>query len=199
MRDRVPTSRMHSLNLRAPLGRAAFVDRDGTIIQPAAPGKYTIDPEEVVLLEGAAEAIQVLNRAGILVIVATNQRCVALGQASLSEVGAVNERMLNLIHQRGGMVDAIYTCPHGIEECDCRKPRPGLLTAAARIHNVRMRSSVMIGDSETDVTAGAAAGLYTIRLSPENESTAADELASSLTDAVIRYLSWLERWSTPAR
>lgn len=141
-----------------PLRRAAFLDRDGTLI--ADPG-YLGDPAGVVLLPGAATAISQLRQAGFLTVVVSNQSGVARGYFDTGAVQAVNRRMAELLRAadaRAG-IDAFYFCPHGPDDgCSCRKPRPGMFLQAARELGLDLPGSVCFGDSERDVKASAAAG-----------------------------------------
>lgn len=140
------------------LRRAAFLDRDGTLI--ADPG-YLGDPAGVVLLPGVATALMQLRAAGFLTVVVSNQSGVARGYFDAAAVQAVNRRMAELLQAadaRAG-IDAFYFCPHGPDDgCSCRKPRPGMFLQAARELGLDLPGSVCFGDSERDVLAGTAAG-----------------------------------------
>ena len=140
------------------LRRAAFLDRDGTLI--ADPG-YLGDPAGVVLLPGAATALTQLRAAGFMTVVVSNQSGVARGYFDTSAVQAVNRRMAELLQaaDAGAEIDAFYFCPHGPGDgCSCRKPRPGMFLQAARELGLDLSGSVCFGDSERDVLAGIAAG-----------------------------------------
>jgi D-glycero-D-manno-heptose 1,7-bisphosphate phosphatase len=143
--------------------RAAFLDRDGTIIEDVP---YIRDPGKVALIPGAALAIRKLNEAGILVIVLTNQSGLARGLFTETELARVNGRMLELLTAHGARVDKIYHCPHlppellpqGEEPCDCRKPGTGLVQRAAEELRVDPRRSFFFGDRVSDVELGERAG-----------------------------------------
>ena len=145
---------------------AVFLDRDGTLIEEV---HYLAAAEQVRLLPGAADAVRRLNEAGVLVVVVTNQAGVARGYFPESRVAEVHERLSTLLaeHVR---IDAYFHCPHhptegvGVYrvECECRKPKPGLLLAAARELDIDLARSWMIGDKPSDAEAGAAAGCRTI-------------------------------------
>src|SRR5437764_1430871 len=109
--------------------KAAFLDRDGVINQKAPEGAYITRWEDVKFLPGVDEAIAQLNRAKWLVIIISNQRCVARGLISISELEALHRRMSDWLVARGATIDAIYYCPHEKTDppCDCRKPAPGML------------------------------------------------------------------------
>lgn len=142
---------------------AVFLDRDGTLIEEV---HYLAHPEQVRLIPGAAEAVRRLNSLGVLVVVVTNQGGVARGYFPESRVTEVHEHLAALLAQQGARVDAFYYCPHHPTEgldpyrvaCDCRKPRPGMLLAAARDLGIDLARSWMIGDKPCDAGAGHAAG-----------------------------------------
>ena len=120
-----------------------------------------------------------------MVVLVTNQRGVARGLMSMVDVKAVNDRLIALLGEMNAHIDAIYVCPHGEGECACRKPLPGLLQLAALDHPaIELSRSVMIGDSESDVAAGIAAGAATIRILDGTEATRADAVAPDLASAV---------------
>ena len=158
--------------------RAVFLDRDGTI------NKYVglvREPCQLELIEGAAEAIKRINKSGYLAIVVTNQPVIARGDCTWETLEEIHNRLETLLGKEGAYIDAIYVCPHhpdkGFEgerpeykrECDCRKPKAGLLMRAARDFNIDLRQSYMIGDSERDYGAGVAAGVRESILVGTNE------------------------------
>ena len=145
---------------------AVFLDRDGVVIEDS---HYLGDPSRVKLLPGAAETIAALNRAGWRVVVVTNQSGVARGLFSFNSVGAVHDHIATLLLQFRAKIDAFYFCPHHPEadvlefraECECRKPKPGLLRRAAEELGLDLAGSWMIGDRLSDLEAGSAAGCRT--------------------------------------
>jgi len=153
--------------------KAIFLDRDGTI------NKYvgflrSVDTME--LLPGASEAIKRINKSGYLAIVVTNQPVIARGEVTVPELNEIHNKMETLLGKDGAYIDALYYCPHhphkGYEgeipelktDCDCRKPKPGLLLRAAEDYNIDLEHSWMIGDSDSDVQAGDAAGCKGIKI-----------------------------------
>jgi D-glycero-D-manno-heptose 1,7-bisphosphate phosphatase len=147
----------------AALRAAAFLDRDGTLNRPAPAGEYIETPEQLVLLPGAAEAVELLHAHGYVCVVVSNQRGVALGRMSAAGLSAVDARLRATV-----AVDASYYCTHGLPAaCPCRKPAPGLLVRAARDHGLDLARSWMVGDSDTDMQAGARAGCRSLRVAPE--------------------------------
>jgi D-glycero-D-manno-heptose 1,7-bisphosphate phosphatase len=171
--------------------KAAFLDRDGVINRKAPEGQYVKRWEEMEFLPGAREAIRSLNQAGYFVVVVTNQRCVAKGLITTSELESMHARMRQEFEAAGSKIDAIYYCPHDFQpRCSCRKPQPGMLLEAARTYELDLAESWMIGDSEQDVEAGKSAGCRTARLIDGGKSPigGANVVASSLSDAVFKLL-----------
>ena len=171
--------------------RGAFLDRDGVINRKADGDNYITRWEDFHFLPEVADGIKLLNRAGWSVIVISNQRCVAKGLLSIEMLEAMHRRMSEELGAAGAKVDGIYYCPHEKDaSCHCRKPEPGMLLAAAKEHQIDLRSSWMIGDSETDVEAGRRAGCRTAQLvaNPDSAGGNADLYASSLVEASRRIL-----------
>ena len=147
--------------------KAIFLDRDGTINKYVG---FLTDINEFELLDGVTEAIKMINESGYLAIVVTNQPVIARGEVSVGELQEIHNKMETLLGQSGAYIDDIFYCPHhphkGYEgerpeykiECECRKPKPGMLFAAAEKYNIDLRESWMIGDGENDIEAGRNAG-----------------------------------------
>lgn len=137
---------------------ALFLDRDGVIIKNRTDHVRSWD--DVVFFPQALMALaQIRNWPGKIVIV-TNQSVVGHGLISLPMANAINERLVQEIERMGGRIDAVYLCPHtSADDCQCRKPRPGMLHQAARALGIDMQRSIMIGDALTDLSAGRAAGV----------------------------------------
>jgi D,D-heptose 1,7-bisphosphate phosphatase len=148
-------------------GRAVFLDRDGTVVVERG---YITLPEDVALVDRAAEGIRAFRSQGWEVLVVSNQASVAKGLITEDELAQINLRMMALLAGEGATLDGIYCCPHHPEgtvpeyaiECECRKPRPGLLEQAAREHDLDLPRCVTIGDARRDVQAGDAAGTATV-------------------------------------
>jgi D-glycero-D-manno-heptose 1,7-bisphosphate phosphatase len=170
--------------------RAVFLDRDGVINQKAAEGLYITRWEDFKILPGVFEFVAQLNRAGLSVIVITNQRCVAKGLMTISDLEGLHKRMADAFTKSGATIDAIYYCPHEMQPtCRCRKPAPGMLLDAAREHGIELAESWMIGDSDIDIEAGKNAGCKTILLLEKNErrtfnTNAPDVIAHSLPESI---------------
>ena len=155
--------------------RTAFLDRDGVINRKMPEGQYVTAWEHFHLLPGVPEAIAALNRKGLRVLVVTNQRGIALGRYSLTDVDAMHEQFEQLLAAGGAHVDAIYVCPHDRGECNCRKPLPGLFEqAAVRFPDISAATSVMIGDSLVDMEFGKRLGMRTILVDSAPETGARD-------------------------
>ena len=147
--------------------KAIFLDRDNTLIED--PG-YINNPDQVKLLDGAAEAINELANMGYKLIVASNQSAVARGIVSEQTLDEIHNRLKQLLAENGAYLDGIYYCPYhpdGVvqkyrKESDCRKPNPGMLLTAADEMNIDLGQSWVIGDSACDVEAGLRAGCKTV-------------------------------------
>ncbi len=150
--------------------RAVFLARDNTLV---ATEGYLGDPAEVKLITGAAAAMASLRGLGYLIIMVTNQGGVARGLFDEAAVQAVNAEIVRQLHQQAGAaIDRIYYCPFHPEaklpqyrkDHEWRKPRPGMLQAAAKDFSLDLAQCWMVGDQPTDITAGAAVGCRTILL-----------------------------------
>jgi D-glycero-D-manno-heptose 1,7-bisphosphate phosphatase len=174
---------MHATTDR--LRPAVFLDRDGVINRKAAEGDYVKSWAEVELLPGAAGAVALLASRGLPVFIVTNQRGVALGRMTSEALADITERLLATLADEGGAIAGVYTCTHDTTDgCECRKPRPGLLLRAAADHRIDLARSWMVGDRESDVKAGLAAGCRTILIGDaEGAATAAHERAPDLLAA----------------
>jgi D-glycero-D-manno-heptose 1,7-bisphosphate phosphatase len=178
--------------------RAVFLDRDGVINRKLPEGQYITCWEDFQFLPGVVEGIAELNRAGIRVIVVTNQRCVAKGLLSEAELNRLHAKMSEELAHGGARIDGIYYCPHDLDAaCDCRKPAPGMLLEAARSHHLDLAASWMIGDSASDIQAGRAARCRTVQVLESSSAETgyspmlaveADIIAASLIDAVRQIL-----------
>jgi D-glycero-D-manno-heptose 1,7-bisphosphate phosphatase len=169
--------------------QAVFLDRDGTINVKAPEGEYITRPEQLQLLAGAAEGIRMLNRAGVPVAVITNQRGIALGRMSETDLMTVHTRLRELLSEQDASIDAIFYCPHEKGVCACRKPGTLLLRRARGFLGLAtLQHTVMIGDSCSDVEAGRRAGARTVLLGPCEGAPQRPDLAPSLLHAVQRAL-----------
>ena len=143
--------------------RAVFMDRDGTISEEVG---YVNHPSRYKVFPFAAEAVRALNEAGWLAVLVTNQAGVARGYFKEELVGEVHKVLVSELERDGALLDAIYYCPHHPTvgeppyrfDCDCRKPRPGLLLRAARELDLDLSRSWMVGDRYSDTELARRAG-----------------------------------------
>ncbi len=175
--------------------KAIFLDRDGTINKHIG---FLRKTEELELLPGVVEAIKKINSSGYLAIVITNQPVIARGEVTEKHLEEIHNKMETLLGEKGAYLDGIYYCPHhpdkGYEgeipelkiECDCRKPKPGMILKAAQDFNIDLNSSWMIGDGKNDVIAGKNAGCRTSLIGTDNYGQ--DVTVNSLAE-FIEYLN----------
>ncbi|HEX2052061.1 MAG TPA: HAD family hydrolase [Actinomycetota bacterium] len=157
-------------------GRTAFVDKDGTLLDDVP---YNVDPARMRLARGAAEGVALLHEAGYRIVVVSNQSGVARGMFPEGALAAVELRLRALLLDAAGvpLTDFVY-CPHHPDgsvaayarACECRKPLPGMIEAAARRHRIDVASSWMIGDILDDVEAGRRAGCRTVLVDAGTET-----------------------------
>lgn len=171
--------------------KAIFLDRDGTINKYVG---FLRNINDFELIDGVAEAIRKINESGYLAVVVTNQPVVARGEVSFEELEEIHSKMETLLGKEGAYLDAIYYCPHhphkGYEgerpelkiDCDCRKPKPGMLLKAAEDFNIDLSKSWTVGDGENDIQAGINAGCKTVLLSNGNESYGQTVRVTSLAE-----------------
>jgi D-glycero-D-manno-heptose 1,7-bisphosphate phosphatase len=137
--------------------KLVILDRDGTINHDS--DQYIKSPSEWRPIKGSLEAIARLTQAGWRVVVATNQSGIGRGLFDMATLNAIHGAMHRAVHQAGGRIDAIFFCPHaGDANCECRKPKPGMLLEIAKRMNVELAGVPMVGDSLRDLQAAAAAG-----------------------------------------
>ncbi len=181
-------------NLKKPQ-RAVFLDRDGTVNRHVG---FVTSPDQLELLPRAAEAIALLNARHIPVILITNQPVVARGEVSEEELLKIHDRLGTLLAKKSAYLDDIFYCPHHPDSgfagevaalkrvCNCRKPAPGLLLAAAKKYHIDPAASFMIGDSARDVQAGKRAGCRTAAI---GNIDGADICGTDLFDCVTQILA----------
>lgn len=129
--------------------KAVFLDRDGTICEDV---HYMRDPSQLRIYSDVPKAIKLLNEAGFLVIVTTNQSAVARGYISLEGLEGIHKKMLEELSKWGAKIDAIYFCPHHPNDnCSCRKPKPGMILKAQKDFNIDLQKSYIIGDKQLDI------------------------------------------------
>jgi D-glycero-D-manno-heptose 1,7-bisphosphate phosphatase len=137
------------------LFETVFIDRDGVINRKRPQDAYVTRWEDFVFLPGALESLGLLTRAGVRIVVVTNQRGVARGLMSSDTLSEIHERMRQECAAHQGRIDAVYACEHEIGTCRCRKPEPGLLLRAKEAcPAIEFSRSILIGDSASDLEAG---------------------------------------------
>lgn len=187
-----------SKNLQKPQ-KAVFLDRDGTINRYVG---FLRRLDQFELLPGAAEAIRRINASGYLAIVVTNQPVIARGEVTRDELELIHHKMETLLGLEGAYVDAVCYCPHhphkGYEgevadlkiDCDCRKPKPGMIVRAAEKYHINLEESFMVGDGENDVKAGISAGCKTVLIQDDLDGSG----RYGQTDTVRSLLEFVKKW-----
>lgn len=190
-------------NDRQEMTRAVFLDRDG-VINPTCGTDQFGTPDsphcanDFVIFPYVGESIALLNAMGYSVLIATNQPSVAKGKTSFEEIQAMHQRLIVTVAQAGGHIQDICMCPHHpdpdqvvvsrlLKDCECRKPKPGMLLQSARKFDIDLTHSWMVGDSWKDVLAGNSAGCRTILVSPTQQTRSRccpTFTATNLSDAV---------------
>lgn len=177
--------------------KVIFLDRDGTINKYVG---FLKNIDDFELIDGVTPAIRKINESGYLAIVVTNQPVIARGEVSFEKLEEIHNKMETLLGKEGAYLDAIYYCPHhphkGYEgerpelkiDCNCRKPKPGMLLKAAEDFNIDLSQSWMIGDGENDVRAGINAGCKTVLLGNGDENYGQTEIVKSLDEFVSRMM-----------
>ncbi|OQZ02926.1 MAG: D,D-heptose 1,7-bisphosphate phosphatase [Candidatus Brocadia sp. UTAMX1] len=147
--------------------KAVFLDRDGTLVVHE---HYLSSPDQLKLLPNASRGIRLFQEHGYLVIVVTNQSGIARGFFDEEQLMLIHSKLKAMLKDEGVVIDDWYFCPHHREgkidyyrvDCDCRKPKPGMILASARKHHIDLSQSLMIGDSASDMLAGKNAGCKTM-------------------------------------
>lgn len=176
---------------------AVFLDRDGVIIENR--DAYVRSWADVAFLPGSLEALARLNASPYRIVIVTNQSAVGRGVITLERALEINRGVIEAITRRGGRVDGSFLCPHAPDaDCDCRKPRPGLLFQAASALSLDLGQSILVGDALSDVQAGQNAGVrltFLVRTGrgaaqaslPSAQSLQPFQICNSLTD-VLEFL-----------
>lgn len=161
-----------------------FLDRDG-VVNRKLEDAYVRHWDEYDFLPGVKEALQTLARVFGRIVIVTNQQGIGKGLMTEEQLADVHDRMRSVISDSGGRIDAIYHCPHlAGANCDCRKPRTGMVVRAIEdSHDIDSSRSVMVGDSEHDMDFGKRAGMYTVAVGPKLDAD------SPHTDLYVRDLA----------
>lgn len=175
--------------------KAIFLDRDGTINKYVG---FLKNIDEFELIDGVADAIKMINHSEYLCIVITNQPVIARGEVSLEELDEIHNKMQTLLGKEGAFIDALYYCPHHPDKgfvgerieykinCNCRKPKPGLILQAAKDYNIDLSASWMIGDGKNDVECGINAGCKTGLIGNELKADINDSSLLEIVKKIIK-------------
>lgn len=178
---------------------AVFLDRDGTINEEVS---YLSRMEQLKLFPQTAEAIRLINAAGMKAVVVTNQSGIARGYFTEEFVRSVHERINELLEAEGARIDGFYVCPHhpvygeGIykQVCDCRKPKPGLLLQAAAEMDIDLARSYMVGDMLRDVETGKRAGAKGILVcTGYGPNIVRTDMPVFVADNILEAVQWIMR------
>ena len=142
-----------------------FLDRDG-VINVKLDGQYVKNTEEFEFMIGAETAISKLSKIFNRILIVTNQQGIAKGIMTVQDLDLLHQHMLFELKKSGGAIDKVYYCPHlAFENCNCRKPNPGLIQQAIiDFPEIKIDNSYLIGDSDTDIIAGNMMGLITVKV-----------------------------------
>lgn len=172
----IRSGKVRGKNLSNPQ-KCVFLDRDGTLNRYVG---FLRNINELELLPGVAEAVRKINESGYLAIVVTNQPVIARGEVTVPELRLIHDKLETLLGQEGAYIDGLYYCPHhphkGYEgeipelkfDCECRKPKAGMLHQAAKDFNIDLAASYMVGDSDSDVQCGIQGGCRSVLLTEED-------------------------------
>jgi D-glycero-D-manno-heptose 1,7-bisphosphate phosphatase len=168
-----------------------FLDRDGVLNEKMPEGQYVTSWNEFRLLPRAAESIARLNQAGLRAVVVSNQRGIARGLYTAADVNAIHTRLQSALQAHGARIDAFYICPHDKGQCNCRKPLTGLFDqAVSDFPEITAETSVMIGDSLSDIEFGRTLRMLTVFVEGDSEHRRNDaETAAEMADIRVASLS----------
>lgn len=155
-----------------------ILDRDGVINEDS--DDYIKSPDEWIPVPGSLDAVARLNHAGYSVAIASNQSGIARGYFSLETLAAMSVKMNDMLSPLGGRIDAMFFCPHGPKDgCDCRKPRPGMLTEIGNRFQASLANVLFVGDNINDVKAAQAAGAKPVLVKTGKGKQAASLMAEN--------------------
>jgi D-glycero-D-manno-heptose 1,7-bisphosphate phosphatase len=180
--------------------RAIFIDRDGVINKD--PGgwtehSYVTDWKDFKFLPGARQALKILKQKGIKVIVVSNQAGVNKGYYSKEKLDEINNKMLRTIEKAGGAIEEVFYCVHTDKEnCDCRKPKSGMLEEAVKKYNIDPKKAYFIGDSKMDIMAGKRIGCKTMLVlsgkTPREDIYNWDEKPDHVFEDLLEAVKWIK-------
>lgn len=180
------------------MNRAVFLDRDGVITRE--PPYYAHRLDQLAIIPRVAEAIRLLNDNGFKTVIISNQAGIGRGYYTEKDAEIFNRAMKEELAESGGRIDAVYICPHlPDDDCDCRKPRPGLLKKAETELDIDMTKSFLVGDKRSDIEAGRTAGVSPILVKTgqgQEELAKGDIECDFIADdlySAAKYIRYLER------
>ncbi|MFW9938406.1 MAG: D-glycero-beta-D-manno-heptose 1,7-bisphosphate 7-phosphatase [Candidatus Thorarchaeota archaeon] len=168
--------------------RAIFLDRDGVINKEV---DHLSHPDQFEVISGSIEALKILKQKGFLLIVITNQAGIARGLLSEEDLNKIHNKMRRILSKNGIILDDIFYCPHHPDftgECDCRKPKPGMILKAQRKYNIDLQTSFMVGDTLSDIETGKAANCKTALVLTGYGITERDKMISMKPDYIFKNL-----------
>lgn len=162
--------------------RAIFLDRDGVLIENRS--EYVREWSHVKIFPEAIKALSHLR--GYKIVIVTNQSAVGRGLISLETADEINKQLIEVIRENEGQIDGVFMCPHAPgDQCNCRKPNPGLLLQAAKELSLNLSQSWMIGDAWSDLLAGKAAGVRGVALLKTGRGN--EQLSQPQPDSLVDY------------
>lgn len=164
---------------------AVFIDRDGTVIKQI---DVLTDPSQLELLPGVGEAIADLNRRGFLVIAITNQPIIEKGLLTMASLDAIHSRLQEMLSIADAHIDGFFTCPHRYksdQDCECRKPNPGLIREAQKKFPIDIGHSWLVGDRLRDIETGNRIKLKTIFVKTGGESKDDEFFPNAKPDFIV--------------
>lgn len=177
-------------------GWTLFLDRDG-IINKNIDGDYVRSWDQFKFLPHFLKIIPKLSKIFTRIVIVTNQRCIGRKIITPKRLREIHKRMLLEIKRHGGKIDALYYCPHNIEDgCTCRKPRPGMVSLARKnFKDINLKKSIMLGDSPTDMEMGKEVGMTTVLIAAKTTT-----FDTKNADFIFKDLgSWFKTISTKGR
>ncbi len=186
--ERVAALQAHSAPADSPkrVRGIVFLDRDGTLIRNVP---YLHDPAKVELLPGVAQGLVRLQEAGFRLVIVTNQQGIGLGYFTIEDFFEVNLALFRRLSPHGIKIDRVYLCPHSLaDDCLCRKPGTALFERALKEYELPAGDCWMLGDSQSDVAAGQAAGCHTLLIDQDPDAAATHSIAEA-ADVIIERLS----------
>jgi len=177
--------------------KVIFLDRDGIINRKADEHKYVLKYSEFEFMPGALSALRYFNEMGYGLVILTNQQCIGKGLLGVEELDSIHAKMRQVMGNNGITIDKIYYCPHRADQnCGCRKPEPGMFYRAQNelSYSIDMSASFMVGDSISDIEAGATYGIRTILVNGQTTSLSSIKPTHQVShiNEIVSILRWEE-------